>query len=469
MSELALTQRNWLWIFGALITSVALVGVIWPPYSSVLALAAVFGAILLIAKPEIAFALFFAVETLFSEDILLATEKLYPTLYYIPLPGIGINVFEVALLLLIAATVLHRKGRLAATPLDPSLFLFAAACVLGYATCVVLYGDPARVFEPRRLLHFFCAYFLTINLIRDKKALQLFITIYLVAITCKAMQGVYLYLLGEGLLIKWRIRAIFTGWGDSLNFVTFLLILGTFILDRTSLPYRRWYLALTPVVLFSFMFSYKRAYYVALLAGLFMMALLLKGKARVRLFALGVAGFVVLLGLIVAMGQWQAVQMRVESILNPSRESSANYRLIEWQNAMISIKKNPVFGIGLGGVMPMEIWLSRTNLLGVHNTYLWVAVKLGAIGLFCYFLVLSCFGLHLFRQGSRLNDPYLRTLARAFLCVLIAFMAAQMFAPMFQQMRTSAWFGILLGLGMMLPYIDKQKDPERSFRASDTS
>lgn len=460
--EIAGTLRGCTATAGAVLLLLAVLSIAYPPYSAIAVIAGSAGAVLLLARPDIAFALFFAVETLISEDILLITEQLKPTLYYYIIPGVGLNPFEVGLLALALATVLHRKGRLFGTRLDGVLLIFGAACFLGYLTCIRLYGDPARLFEPRRLLHFYLAYYLTVNLIRSKQSLKLFLMIFFAAVTLKGLQGVFLYTLGEGLQIKWKIRAIFTGWGDSLNFVTMLLILAAFVLDRAPLTAKRLWLIATPVVVFSFLFSYKRAYYVALAVGMVALFLMQKGRARFRFMASAFVGFLLLLVLISAAGQWRAIGMRFESILNPTKESSANYRLVEWQNALISIRKNPTVGIGLGGVMPMEIYLSRTNLLGVHNTYLWVAVKMGAVGLFAYLLLQFAFLKRLLRQNQALRDPFLQTLSRGLTCVFVAFCAAQMFAPMFAQMRTATWFGVILGIGMMLSTLDRQVTAKRS-------
>ncbi len=452
-------RTGWTAALGALLL-LCVLSVSYPPYSAIAVIAGGVGIVLLFARPDLAFALFFAAETLISEDILLINEQLKPTLYYFIIPGVGLNPFEVGLAALAAATILHRKGRMFGTRLDGAMAAFGAACALGYLTCILLYGDPGRLFEPRRLLHFFLAYFLTVNLIRTKQSLQLFLLIFFAAISLKAIQGVYLYTLGEGLQIKWKIRALFTGWGDSLNFVTLLLLLATFVLDKAPLPAKRLWLIATPVVLFSFLFSYKRAYYVAFVVGLFVLFLIQKGKARFRFLMTAFVGFLLFLVLITAAGQWRAIGMRFESILNPTKESSANYRLVEWQNALISIRKNPVAGLGLGGVMPMEIYLSRTNLLGVHNTYLWVAVKMGAVGLFAYLFLQFAFVKRLLRQNQTLHDPFFRTLSRGLTCAFAAFCAAQMFAPMFAQMRTSTWFGVILGIGMLLATLDQQTNAE---------
>jgi O-antigen ligase len=464
--------RSFYFFWGAVITALAMLGIVWPPYSTVLIFGVVFSAVLLIARPDVAFALFFAAETLVSEDILLVTEKLEITLYRVPLPYIGMNIFELALVVLVVTTLLQRKGRLYGTKLDLSLFLFGVACVMGYVTCIYLYHEPTRLFEPRRLLHFFAAYFLTVNLLRTRESLRMFLFIYFVAITLKSLEGVFLYTMGAGLQIKWKIRAIFTGWGDSLNFVTYLLLLGVFIMEKKPLTGKRFFVLASPAVLFSFLFSYKRAYYVAFLAGLACIFWLQGQRARFRFIGLGLVAFVVMLGVITAAGQWNAIGMRLESMLHPTKESSANYRLVEWANAMISIKKHPLQGIGLGGVLPMEIYLSRTNLLGVHNTYLWVAVKLGIFGFFSYVFLQICFIRQLLWQNTHLRDPFLRTLSRGLFCVFLAFCAAQMFAPMFAQMRTSTWFGVILGVGMMLSFLDddaiRKEEGVDSRRTSET-
>ncbi len=447
-------------IFLVFLTTVILTvaGIVWPPYSALAAAAIIPAVFLVIARPDWAFALFFAAETLFSEDILLVTEELQQTIYRIPLPYIGVNCFELVLIILVIVTLLQRSGKILGTRLDAIIILFALVSVMGYATCLILYHDPARVFEPRRLAHFFVAYFLTVNLIRSRDSLRVFLTLFFLAVTFKALQGVYLFTAGSGLLIKWKIRAIFTGWEDSLCFVTFLLMIGALWIDQVKFPGKKWFLLLAPMVFFSFLFSYKRAYYVAIMAGSAALFWVQGGKSRIRLISFALIAAIIMMILITAAGQWTAIGMRFESILHPTKESSANYRLVEWRNALISIRKHPLCGIGLGGVMPMEVWLSRTNLLGVHNTFLWVTVKLGVLGLFSLLLLHFAFLKRLFHQNKVLRDPYLRALSKGITCTFIAFSAAEMFAPMFTQMRTALWLGVFLGIGMMLSSIDRQDD-----------
>ncbi len=456
---MTLEQRT-IWLFGFMILALSIAGAAYPPYSMAIVLAGIFGIFLLIARPDLAFGFFFAIETLFSEDVLLVTEMLKQTIFRVPLPYVGVNVFEAALVVLVMITLIQRRGKLYGTALDPSVLLFGLACLIGYITCLRLYGDPGRLFEPRRLLHFFVAYYLTVNLIRSKASLKAFLTLFFIAVIMKSLQGMYIYLSGQGFEIKWHIRAIFTGWEDSLTFVTFLLFVGVMVLEPSRFPLKKLYIVMAPVVLFTFIFSYKRAYYVAIFVGTLVLFWLQGRQARMRMLIILCIAGILAMGFITYMGQWEAIGMRFESILNPTKESSANYRLVEWKNAMISIYKNPIFGIGLGGVMPMEIFLSRTNLLGVHNTYLWVAVKLGVIGLFPFLLLHLCFLRRLYFLNYALKDDYLRSVSRGLFCSFIAFATAEMFAPMFAQMRTATWFGIILGLGMMLSHMERSARKE---------
>ncbi|MGI6455697.1 MAG: O-antigen ligase family protein [bacterium] len=437
-------------------------GVLFLPYSAAGVLGAVFAFCILISRPDIAFALFIAVEALISEDVLLITEELAPTLYFIPIPGLGINVFEAALLVLIITTVLYRRGRLYGTPLDLSIFLFGLSCIIGYFTMIQFMGDPSRLFEPRRILHLFIGYFLAVNLLRTRDSLRMFLTIFFLAIVLKSLEGVWLYSSGGGLQIKWRIRAIFTGWEDSLNFVTYLMFMAIFLLEKVEMPLKRFFLWMSPFVFFSMLVSYKRAYYLAFIVAMCVVFLLQGKRARFRFFLLLLAAALIFAGALTAAGQWEAFAMRFGSIFTPTKESSAHYRIIEWRNALISIEKNPVTGIGLGGVMPMVIYIPRTNQLGVHNTFLWVTVKMGVFGLFTYLLLNLCYVRQLFRQNSHLHDPYLRAVSKSIFCAFIAFTTAEMFAPMFSTMRTSMWLGIMLGIGMLVGYLDLEERKQKT-------
>lgn len=441
-------------MMAAAAAALTVAGIASPPFSALAVAGAVVSGWILIARPDVAFALIFGIESLFTEDVLLINEQLEQTIYKVSLPCLGLNVFEAALILLVLVTLVQQKGVIHGTRLDFSLAGFGAACLAGYLACLMYHKNPALLFEPRRLMHLFVAYYLTVNLLRTKESLRMFLTILLAAVALKALEGVYLFTAGQGLQIKWKIRAIFTDWADSLMFVTYLLILGAFLVERVRFPGKWIFTALSPVVFFSLLVSYKRAYYIAMLAGLVALFWIQGRKSRFRLLLVSGAAAVILAGLITVTDQWTAVALRVGSILQPTQESSANYRLVEWQNALICIRKNPLFGIGLGGVMPMEIWLSRTNLLGVHNTFLWVAVKMGAFGFFTYLLVHFAFLHRLRRQNENLRDPFLRVLSKGIYSTFTAFIAAQMFAPMFAQMRTAGYLGMILGLGMMLARYD---------------
>jgi len=237
------------------------------------------------------------------------------------------------------------------------------------------------------------------------------------------------------------------------------LILAIFAIERVRFPGMRLFALLSPAVFFCFLFSYKRAYYIALMVGIMTLFWLQGNRARFRLTIVLILAGIVGVGILTAAGQWEAIGMRAGSILHPTKESSANYRLVEWHNALICIRKNPLTGIGLGGIMPMEIFLSRTNLLGVHNTFLWVAVKMGFFGLFTYLLLHFAFLKRLMKQNTTIRDPFLRTLSRGITCAFVAFAVAEMFAPMFSQMRTATWLGIMMGIGMMLGQFDRQTSP----------
>ena len=441
-----------------LVAVLAIVSVSIPPWSTMVVLGGLAAVLILLSRLDLAFCLFIASEVLISEDILLHTEKLYPTLYRTTLPWVQVNPFEFVLIVLLVATILSSRGRFVRTTLDLPLIGFALACVLGYLTCVYLTGEPTRAFEPRRLLHFFLGYFLTVNIINTQDRLRLLMWIFGGAVILKSLEGLYLIQQGVGLNIKWRITAIFTGWGDGLNFVTYLIFVLLLLLRRPEGVRFHWWALCWPVVLFTFTNTYKRAYYVGFAAALGCLFLFEEGRRRFRFLAFSAVAFALLLAVITVTDKWYSVYQSVWSILHPTRESSAYYRIIEWQNALLSIKAHPWFGIGLGGILEMVIYLSRTNLLGVHNTYLWVAVKMGVFGLVMYLWLIVAYLSTLMRQRRELPDPFRRWVNQGLLLSFIAFLTAQFFAPMFSQMRTSTWMGVVMALGVMLPYLSRREE-----------
>lgn len=451
----------------ALIGGLTLLAVAVPPWSAIAVLAGVVGLLVLLSRLDLAFCFLIASEVLISEDILLRTEKLYPTLYRSSLPGIPINPFEAVLIVLLLATVLASRGRLVRTSLDVPLLGFAVACLVGYLTCIRLTGEPERLFEPRRILHFYLSFFLTVNIIRSRTSLRLLMWIFAVAVILKSLEGIYLIWAGGGLEIKWRIRAIFTGWGDGINFITYLVFVLLLLLRRPEGVSARWWVLFWPVVLITLVNTYKRAYYLGLAGALGCLFLLEGGRRRFRFLLVCAVTLAILAAVVTATEKWYAVTQSVWSIFHPTKESSAYYRLVEWQNALISIHRRPWLGIGLGGILEMVVFLPRTNLLGVHNTYLWVAVKMGAIGLVAYLWLILSFTWRLMRQRRDLTDSFRLWVNQGLLLSYLAFLVAQCFAPMFSQMRTSTWMGLIMGVGVMLPYLHNN-ETARQERSPDT-
>lgn len=429
-------------------------------------------AVLLLAwsQPWLGFAFLFATEVLCTEDRLLQTEKLAPTIYYDRLPVLGCNVFELGMLVLIFSFLVRNRWRPIRSRMDVPVLAFMLIGAVGFVTGGVLSGDWTHLYEPRRLFHFFAAYLLAVNLLDDRRKVFAFLLIFMAATGLKGIHGVWLYSQGEGLLVKWRMRAIFTGWGDGLNFATYLLVLAAFWFRRIRLPAQSLWFVLALPVTFSFLMSYKRAYYVALAAGVAVLFVLFDAPARKRLIAYGAVMGAAGVLLLAVGGKLDMLMERILSIAQPKKESSANYRLIEWQNALIAIRAHPWAGIGLGGVLAMVVFLPRTNLLGVHNTFLWSATKMGVLGLLAtLWLFVAAFSVAL--RDRRLRRGVDRVTTEAFLAILGGFTAAAVFAPMFHQTRTSFWFGAFVGVLSIFgePHCRLRRDTTAGSAAGDSS
>lgn len=435
-----------LWLMPLALAVAVLVGsLVQFPLSLVVVVGGVGGLLLLWWKPWLGFCLLVVSEVVCTEDRLLYTENLARTPYYETLPYFGGNLYELALLGLLATVLVRNRWRIVRSRLDVPVLALATTVTLGMIIGGLTSGDWTRAYEPRRLAHFFAAYILVTNLIDDRRKLTALLVLYLAATGLKGVQGMWLYSQGEGLVVKWNMRAIFTGWGDGLNFTAYLLVVSAFWFRRVRLPGQALWWLLSVPVLFSFLMSYKRAFYVALVGGLLVLFVLFDAAARRRMIFYGGLALTAMLAVLVASGKWGAFSARILSIFEPKKESSANYRLVEWQNALISIRQHPWLGIGLGGILAMVLFLPRTNLLGVHNTFLWSATKMGVPGLFCIlWLLIAMLGSAL--RHRRRAEGRDRVVAECLIAILCAFTAAAMFAPMLHQMRTSFWLGCLAGV-----------------------
>jgi O-antigen ligase len=235
-----------------------------------------------------------------------------------------------------------------------------------------------------------------------------------------------------------------------------------------------------PGVVITLVANERRADYIALLVGFFVAWVLIycvKTHARKALLT-GMIIFLVLGATYVAIfsnssGGWAAPARAVTSIISPQSNDQRNansnlYRTIEDFDLKYTAKQDPVFGYGFGKeflqpqILPNILSEDPVYLLIPHNTILWIWMRLGTFGYFALWLIIASIivrGCHIVR---RLQDNYLQLVgiyivAVTFMEVVVAYADYQLFAY-----RNVIYLGLLVGILLKLPALDKKKEGDSS-------
>jgi hypothetical protein len=157
---------------------------------------------------------------------------------------------------------------------------------------------------------------------------------------------------------------------------------------------------------------------------------------------------------------------RFSSILTPEQTMqsySLQWRVFEQEQALISISKHPLIGVGLGNsyrkVTTLQGedsgWLTSTLAAGqlsrftrfLHNSYLSLAVKMGLIGLGCFLwfcMAMLIGGVFLYRNTT---DRQSKAVVLAVVTSFVGLMFWSFFHQHFIQTESTATVGLLAGLG----------------------
>ena len=141
-----------------------------------------------------------------------------------------------------------------------------------------------------------------------------------------------------------------------------------------------------------------------------------------------------------AINPIESVVSRFLSLREYKEDISSIHRLREWDAASHLISKNPVWGNGLGARIIFEspqydpdskVLGYQSNEVYVHNSYMWLLVKLGAVGLICFLLIPLTALYTAVRSLKRLADPSYRAIQLALAGIMAGNMVISIFGPMF--------------------------------------
>lgn len=186
------------------------------------------------------------------------------------------------------------------------------------------------------------------------------------------------------------------------------------------------------------LFSFSRGGYLGFLVGLATVGLF-KTRWLLVLTAVIVIGWQTLLPVSVQ----ERISMTTEDAAEGQQfDSSAQERIVLWEDAMDLFKRNPVTGTGF----QTYGYLGRVGgFRDTHNYYVKVLAETGIVGL-AFFLVLL---FKLFRAGSSLffgtDDPFWRSIGLGFIALLVSLTVMNLFGDRWTYQQADGYLWILLG------------------------
>ncbi|WP_322480739.1 O-antigen ligase family protein [Thermogemmatispora sp.] len=357
-------------------------------------------------------------------------------------------------------------------------FLAFLICVaIGVIHGLATGGDlKITVLEVRPLWYLFLAYLLAYNLISQLRHVRLFFWFAIFGAAFKGLQGCYIYffVLHGDLTNQNEIMS----HEESFFFVSILLIIILFCMLYRYRPQLYAALAVLPPVLIALIANKRRADYIALIVGVavaWAFVFYLKPHLRKPLLAGLVICSSLGIGYVLAFahgtGSLAEPARAIVSVIDPSasdaRDQASNaYRNAENYDLKYTVQQNPLLGLGFGKQFlqpePLPVLANDDPDFGgnpylyvPHNTIYWIWMRLGPAGYIAFWFLL---GALIVRGGlitRRLQEPYLRLVAVyviAITCmeVMVAYADYQLFFY-----RNVIYLGLLAGLLMRLPALEK--------------
>lgn len=232
---------------------------------------------------------------------------------------------------------------------------------------------------------------------------------------------------------------------------------------------RRWALALGAVGLVGLIFTFQRGAWLAAVAAVLAILVLLPGWRRLAL--LGRIAAIVLVGVALVAGvgaitpreggsPLSATIDRAASLGVADEDVSAQHRLAEWHRSREVIAERPLQGIGVGSEITYfsPLFNEQTQRQGgvvsafyIHNSYTWLALKLGLVGLALFVALVVIVMIGAARRLRAPEAPWMRPYLIAGLASILAIAVLALSGPHFTQDTSAPYVAAVLGMLLVLP------------------
>jgi putative inorganic carbon (hco3(-)) transporter len=383
---------------------------------------------------------------------------------------LGNKLIDILLLGVILGAIFKGSFRVDKTPMNKLLLLFGLFCYVElWRGAFYLNSDlPLTISDPRfsnwkNYMVMFVIFVVVVNVIKDVK--QIKILVLLMCLSVFAVDKGYYSTMSDRDLshFSYEVRdggplgyAGVNGVATfEAEFMLFLLGMAAFQ-KRAGLKLATWLL-----VAFSgycLLFSFSREAYAGMLIGLLFLGLL---KQRWVLVALAVFLF-----------SWQtfmptAVQERVLMTYDKDEQqldTSAQDRVVLWNDAMNLFHQNPMFGAGFDTYRLQHRVSIYTD---THNYFLKVLVEMGIAGLLFFILILgkaARLGVKLWKTAQ---DPFLQSIGLGFVLMMVCAFVVNFFGDRWLYVEVNGFLWVLLACVVRGQTIEEQRKKEEESAAVD--
>lgn len=428
--------------------------------------AALIVAVALIDRPRLAVAVAVGAPVLFESD----AEWNIPLMarLYAFVPGIRVTGLEVLLAIAVVAVLLQafrtRRARTAGPlnlPLALLLLAMAAGAITGSAagaTGMEIFGD-VRTFMPLVVLPL-----LVCNVVVDAETLRRALGFGATLAIAKAVFGLLWMVAGRSPVAVEGLHVTYLQSTANFLTMTFSLCVVAALLRRVPLTW--WVRWMWPLTVASLVFSYRRSFWVATIAGVVVVVLAAIGRSGRQVLVpavatVAIASYVLLSSSSLAQlnepmaqpaGSAPTLLSRLQS-LNPAaieKNQQDQYRVEERRNVLAEIERAPVAGIGFSVPWRARYPLTIEHTGGRHYNHFAVLnfwLRMGILGALAYVALVLTAVVVALRIWRRASDGLVRAFGLGSAAGAIGLAIAELTATFIgSEIRMCVLYGAFLGL-----------------------